>query len=271
MDFEARWVQHTRDGQTMDGYLVRPPRTTGPLPAVVVIQEIWGPDEHIQDMARRFAEAGYVALAPDLYSRGGRPEALSADSIERLKTYLDSVPPGTWWDQDKLKESMSQRPAAEAEALQASLAAVFGPKDTDGMVKDLVAWLDYLNTAPESAGMPVGSIGYCMGGSLSFRLAAAGTRLATALVYYGGAPDDEGLARVSCPVFGFYGGKDPRITDAVPGVAKKMEELGKPYHPHVYPEAPHAFFNDSRSSYHPDSARDAWAKALAAFNQHLGA
>jgi carboxymethylenebutenolidase len=270
MEFEAGWVRHSRDGQSMDGYLVRPPRVDRPLPAVVVIQEIWGPDEHIRDMARRFAEAGYVALAPDLYSRGGRPEALSAPAIEALKTFLDTLPPGTWWNQDTIRENMQKRPPAEAEALQATMGAVFGPKDTDGMVKDLAAWLDYLNDAPASRGMPVGSIGYCMGGMLSFRLAASGTRLGTALVYYGAAPDEDKLAAVSCPVYGFYGGKDPRITEAVPGVAAKMNELGKPYHYEVYPEAPHAFFNDSRSSYHVDSARDAWSKSLDAMHRHLG-
>lgn len=269
LDFQARWIKHQRDGQEMDGYLVGPPRVSHPLPAVLVIQEIWGPDEHIQDMARRFAEAGYVALAPDLYSRGGRPEKLSAASIERLKTFMDTLPPGSWHDQDVLKEHMTRRPADEAEALQATMGALFGPRDMAGMAQDLVAWMDYLRDAPETRGMPVGSIGYCMGGALSFQLATMGTRLATALVYYGSAPDERQLGAVSCPVYGFYGGQDPRITEAVPGVAKKLAELGKRFEHHVYPDAPHAFFNDSRSSYHVDAARDAWARSLHAFRQHL--
>ncbi len=269
MEFESRWVTHQREGQSMDGYLVRPPHVSHPLPAVLVIQEIWGPDEHIQDVARRFAEAGYVALAPDLYSRGGRPAPLSADSIERLKAFLDTLPPGSWWDQEVLKEHMSQRAADEAAALQATMEALFGPRDMAGMAQDLVAWMGYLRDAPESRGMPVGSIGYCMGGALSFQLAAMGTRLSTALVYYGSAPDDRQLSQVSCAVYGFYGGKDPRITEAVPGVADKLSALGKPFQYQVYADAPHAFFNDSRRSYHVDSARDAWMRSLAALHHHL--
>ena len=270
MDFQARWIKHQRDGQEMDGYLVGPPRVSHPLPAVLVIQEIWGPDEHIQDMARRFAEAGYVALAPDLYSRGGRPEKLSAASIERLKTFMDTLPPGSWHDQDVLKEHMTRRPADEAEALQATMGALFGPRDMAGMAQDLVAWMDYLRDAPETRGMPVGSIGYCMGGALSFQLATMGTRLATALVYYGSAPEPAKMGAIPCPVYGFYGEHDPRITGAVPGVAQAMQERGKAFEYQIYKGAGHAFFNDSRRSYNIAAARDAWAKTLGIFRTRIG-
>ena len=83
MEFNRRWVEHARDGQVMNAYFVMPPRVSHPLPAVIVIQEIWGPDAHIQEVADRLAMAGYAALAPDLYSRGGRPDTLSPERIDQ--------------------------------------------------------------------------------------------------------------------------------------------------------------------------------------------
>ena len=240
-----------------------------PIPAVLVIQEIWGPDEHIQDVADRVATAGYVALAPDLYSRGGRPQALAPERIAEFKAFMDTVPPATWHDASALERSLATRPTDEAQRIQETQRRLFGPRDTDGMVRDLKAWIDYLEAFSGSRGQAVGSTGYCMGGALSFQLALVESRLKVALVYYGSAPDSDRLGEVKCPVYGFYGADDPRITDAVPAVESKMKALGKTFEATVYSGAGHAFFNDSRASYHISAARDAWAKTMTRFNQHL--
>lgn len=270
MELERRWVTQERDSQSLSGYLVKAAGVKQPLPAVLVIQEIWGPDEHIQDVADRLAMAGYVALAPDLYSRGGRPDELAASRIEEVKGFMNTVPPGAWADQTLMQESLKKEPADKAARIQGTMARLFGPKDTEGMVSDLKAWVDYLKESREARGQKVGSTGYCMGGALSFLLAASDDRLEVALVYYGGAPDAKRMSQVHCPVYGFYGEKDPRITDAVPNVSATMKELGKTYEATVYSGAPHAFFNDSRASYTVDAARDAWAKSLHWFNHYLG-
>jgi len=75
---------------------------------------------------------------------------------------------------------------------------------------------------------------------------------------------------LSCPLLGFYGGDDHRITDAVPTMAKTIEEIGGSFEHHIYPGAPHAFFNDTRPSFRVDAARDAWARLLGFFAEHLG-
>ena len=104
-----------------------------------------------------------------------------------------------------------------------------------------------------------------MGGGLAARLACAESALAGAAIFYGEPAPGELVSLISCPVIGFYGGEDPRITDTVPAFAETMKAAGKAYEPHVYPDAPHAFFNDTRPSYTVDAARDAWACLLGFF------
>lgn len=270
MQLNRHWVHHQRDGQSMTGYLVSPARIRDPLPAILVIQEIWGPDAHIQDVADRFATAGYVALAPDLYSRGGRPESLAPERISELKSFMDTVPPGAWADPHVMQQSMTKEPSEKAARLQETMGTLFGSRDHDGMVQDLMAWVDYLASAPETHGQPVGSTGYCMGGQLSFELATRDIRLQVALVYYGSAPEPAKMEAIRCPVYGFYGEHDPRITGAVPGVAQAMQERGKAFEYQIYNGAGHAFFNDSRRSYNIAAARDAWAKTLGIFRTRIG-
>ncbi|PSR32897.1 MAG: dienelactone hydrolase family protein [Sulfobacillus benefaciens] len=265
MELTTKWVTHSRDGQEMQAYLVTPPKAADNTPAILVIQEIWGPDDHIQDMARRFGEAGYVALAPDLYSRGGRPEALSFSRIEAVKRFFDTLPQAAWMDQSLRVQYLNKLPVDESQRIQETLGVLFGPRDTEAMVADLKSWAQYLS----EQGREVGSVGYCMGGALSFALATQFPQLRAAVCNYGVAPSTEAMAAIQCPVFGFYGGTDHRITDQVPAVAAAMERAGKTYRYKIYPEAGHAFFNDSRSSYDPNAARDAWAETLEFFSSHV--
>ncbi|MHB1953848.1 MAG: dienelactone hydrolase family protein [Sulfobacillus sp.] len=258
MELSIEWVSHWKDGQEMKAYQVMPPKATEHTPSVLVIQEIWGPDEHIQDMARRFAESGYVALAPDLYSRGGRPDVLSFARIEAVKRFFDTLPQAAWMDNTLREQYLNQLPADEGARIRQTLGVLFGPRDTDAMVSDLKAWAQYLR----GQGREVASIGYCMGGALSFALATELPDLKAAVCNYGVAPSSESMTAIQCPVFGFYGGTDHRITDQVPHVDSAMKEAGKTYYYEIYPEAGHAFFNDSRSSYDVNAARDAWAKTL---------
>ena len=108
-----------------------------------------------------------------------------------------------------------------------------------------------------------------MGGGLSAQLACAEPELAAAVIFYGASPAQDDLGGLRCPVLGFYGGEDPRITATVPGLAAAMEAAGKSYEWHVYAGAPHAFFNDTRRSYDVGAARDAWARLLGFFAEHL--
>ena len=264
MRLDTGWSDFASDGQTCAAFRARPAATAERLPGVLVIQEIWGVDEHIQDLTGRIATAGYVALAPDLYSLGGRPAALQPPRVAAVKAFLNSLPVGTWWDEAARQEALAGLPAGERATVAESLGALFAPRDRDALVALLRDAFAALRDDPACNGR-VAAVGWCMGGALSARLAGAEPTLAGAAVFYGEPAPDDMLSQIACPVIGFYGGADPRITEAVPAFAEKMKTAGKEYEPHVYPDAPHAFFNDTRPSYTVDAARDAWARLLTFF------
>src|SRR5580704_2740199 len=93
MQIATDWVSYSDAA----AYLAHPNAATAPVPAVILIQEIWGVDEHIQDLTERYATAGYLAIAPDLYSAGGgRPPAVSFERMAHAKAFLNTIPPPQW-------------------------------------------------------------------------------------------------------------------------------------------------------------------------------
>ncbi|KIL38625.1 hypothetical protein SD70_25395 [Gordoniibacillus kamchatkensis] len=269
MALQASWISYGPGGR-YTGYLAKPSASAGPLPAVIVIQEIWGVDPHIQDVTNRFAMAGYAAFAPDLYALDGKhPAPLEPERVASLKGFMDTLPVGGWGNQEAREEALAAKPGHERKELEETHAAIFG-MDIPGYLQRVKAAAAYLrDEEPASKGRKVGSVGYCLGGALSAQLACLDPQLSAAVIYYGNAPQADQLGGIQCPVAGFYGGKDARITDAMPAFAEAMKAAGKTFAARVYPEAPHAFFNDTRPSYRADAARDAFSRTLAFLNEQL--
>ena len=261
MRLDSGWRDFASGGQTCPAFWARPAATAERLPGVLLVQEIWGVDEHIQDLVARVATAGYSALAPDLYALGGRPAALAPDRVAVAKSFLDSLRAGTWGDEASRQAGLAGLPADERAAVGESLGALLAPRDRDALVALLRDAVAALRDGPGCNGR-VAAVGWCLGGALPARLAAVHPTLAGAAIFYGESTPADLVARVACPVIGFYGGADPRITDAVPAFAAAMQAAGKRYEPHVYDDVPHAFFNDTRPSYAVAAARDAWARLL---------
>ncbi len=212
---------------------VAAPKTNERRPAIIIVQEWWGLTDHIKDIARRYAAEGYVAIAPDMYSRLGH--AITTD-------------PG------------------EAGKLMNAL------KLEDGL-KDLVATVDYIRSVPEVDKTRIGVTGFCMGGSYALLLPCVTEFIKAAVPFYGQVPNpDTPLAKLSAPVLYFYGEDDGWITKAdVQRLAVALKKHGKEGEIKTYPGAPHAFFRDTDSSvYRPEAAQDAWARTKAFFKQHLG-
>lgn len=267
MELAEGWTRYEADEGTVPAYRALPAVAGTPLPAVIVIQEAWGVDAHILDVTRRVATAGYLALAPDLYAVGGeRPPVFLAERMERVKQFVNSMPPGAWTDARAREEALGALPEPDRSEVAESMAALGSGPDRLPLLRAAVG---FLRSDPDAAGMRVGSVGFCMGGGLSSRLACSEPDLSAAAVFYGAAPSEEELQGLACPLLGFYGGADHRITDAVPTMAKIIEELGGSFEYHVYPGAPHAFFNDTRPVYRVDAARDAWARLLTFFGETL--
>ena len=197
-------------------------------PAVLVLQEIFGVNEYIEAVCARLAEAGYVAAAPDLYWRSTPGFA-----------------------------------AAHDEAGMQSAFAEVGKLDVPTAIADAVAALGALNDLPEVAGRP-GVIGFCLGGTLSWGVAAAGDP-SCAVSYYGsGVPSMLDLAaQVHCPVLFHFGNNDPYIPNE--GVEALNEVIGTHRNLTLNVEhAGHAFDNNFAAQFHDEAAaRAAWSKTLA--------
>jgi carboxymethylenebutenolidase len=273
VELRTEWIEYPSGGEPVRAYRARPSRVDRPLPGLVVIQEIWGVDDHIQDMVHRFATAGYVAMAPDLYAHAGpRPAALAPERIDAVKAFLDTLPHGSWWDPQRRREALAGLPEPERRQVGETLDLLLAPdRPMVRYLADVQAAAAHLREDPACGGRAVGAVGYCMGGALAGLLACADPRLGAAVIYYGAAPPADRIGGIRCPVLGLYGGDDPRITDGVPAFAQAMREAGKAFTYHVYPGAPHAFFNDTRRSFDVEASRDAWARTLSFLAQHLGA
>jgi carboxymethylenebutenolidase len=226
-------VQYRSDGVTVRAYLAGP-QTKEKRPAVIVVQEWWGLNDHIKDVARRFAAEGYVAIAPDLYSR-----------------FQNEVVPNN--NPKRAGELMGQL------------------KQEDGL-KDLNATVAYLKSVPEVDPVRIGVTGFCMGGSYALMLPCVNNEIKAAVPFYGQVPNpDTPLQKLACPVLYIYGEEDGWITKAdVQRLATALKKYNKPGEIKTYPGAPHAFFNDTRKDvYKPAEAKDAWTRTLAFFRQHL--
>jgi carboxymethylenebutenolidase len=141
----------------------------------------------------------------------------------------------------------------------------------DRAIRDLAAAFAYLKASPDVKPDRIGSIGWCMGGGYSIKLAVAEPTLAACAVYYGALPTEpESLAAIQAPVIGFFGEKDEGIPEAsVLDFETAMQEQGRAVEVHVYRNAGHAFANAEGKNYHREAAEDAWKKLTAFFGKRL--
>jgi carboxymethylenebutenolidase len=225
-----------------DGYRAEP---VGELRgALIVIHEIWGLVDHIKDVADRFAAEGYLVVAPDILSHGGvTPEV--GDEINRLMFHA------------------SEEERAKAQPLmREKMAPVRSPEYGAWAVGALKKVVDYLEVQPGVDGR-LGVLGFCFGGTYSFALAAADPRVRSAVPFYGQPPETADLAHLDCPVLAFYGAHDENLMKTLPDVTDRMKDAGVQFDFHIYPEAGHAFFNDTNSvMYRADAAADSWDRTI---------
>ncbi|HXL22535.1 MAG TPA: dienelactone hydrolase family protein [Candidatus Dormibacteraeota bacterium] len=220
------WVTIKHDGRSVETFVAYP-ESKDKRPVVLVIHEIFGMTDWVQELADEVAEAGYIAVAPDLLSgmapSGGRSKDLAQN--------------------------------AAIEAIQ--------KLNPDQITADLNAAADYGLKLPASNGkLFVG--GFCWGGAQTFRFATNRASLAAAFVFYGTPPEKDALARIKAPVYGFYAGNDARVDATIPDTVTNMKAAGKSYEPVTYDGAGHGFM---RAGEAPDAndpnkkARaDAWVR-----------
>ena len=246
--------------RTLDATLVRPPRDVPLRGAVIVVHEIFGLDDHHRDVAGRFAAAGYVALAPNLFT-GELAELLTPERVNQAMGVLRNAPPELRKDPTQFRAFAESQPAELRPVLRA-FAQVTSPEAQDGFARDLAECLTTLTQQPGVAADRIAAVGFCFGGAVVGRFATLEPRLRAAVIFYGQNPPLDRAPAIRASVLGLYAAEDPGITATVPEFAEALRGAGKHFEHHVYPGAKHAFFNDRRPNYHEASARDAWPRVL---------
>jgi carboxymethylenebutenolidase len=213
------------------------PKTGGPFPVVLVVQEIFGVHEHIKDICRRFAKLGYFAIAPEMYARQGDVSGLS-DFQEILKI-------------------VTKVPDAQ-------------------VMSDLDATAAYAQSTGKGETSKLAITGFCWGGRIVWLYAAHNPKLKAGVAWYGGLvrpaaplqpkhPIDV-VDQLKAPVLGLYGEDDRGIPLAtVEKMREAIKKAGKPSEIIVYPKTDHGFHADYRPTYKKESAEDGWKRLLAWF------
>ena len=220
------WVKVKQGNREVNTFIAYP-EVKDKATAVLVIHEIFGLSDWVRGVADQLAEAGYIAIAPDLLSGtapggGGTAELGSDDAVRKA---ISSLPP-------------------------------------DQITADLNATMDYVSKLPACNGK-VAVAGFCWGGGQTFRFATNNKDVKVAFVFYGPAPEKEAdLARIAAPVYGFYGENDSRINASIPKATESMKKAGKTYEPIIYEGAGHGFMRAGEAPA-PDNgnpkAREAYA------------
>ncbi|HWP58038.1 MAG TPA: dienelactone hydrolase family protein [Candidatus Acidoferrales bacterium] len=214
------------------GYLVRPV-AAGKYPGIIVIHANQGINDHFRDIARRLAKEGYVALVPDYLSRRG-----GTMKVNPKGRGLEGI-----------RELIPWQLVAE---------------DTD-------SGYAYLRTLPDVRGDRMGLIGFCWGGEMTFAAATQVRGLRAAVVFYGRSPNPIELVRyIEAPILAHYGEKDPNVNKDIAPTEEAMRRYEKSYTYKIYPGAQHGFHSDTNPErYHPEAAKEAWARTLEFLRKHL--
>jgi carboxymethylenebutenolidase len=220
------------------------PADSGRYPVVIVIPEIWGMHAYIKDVVRRFARRGFFAITFEPYARTGG--VLQIEDREALFRVVNAVPDAQ-------------------------------------VMADLDAIVAYAKKHASARGDRIGVTGFCRGGLYTLLFAAKSPDVKAAVAWYGqikpaktagirtAGPLDV-ATQVKAPVLGLYGEADQGIPVAdVKDMESALKAAGKTAEFVIYPEAPHAFHADYRPSYRENAAKDAWARCLAWFKEHLKA
>jgi carboxymethylenebutenolidase len=228
----GEWKDIEMPGSTtkIKAWVVHPERADK-APVVLVIHEIFGMQDWVRAVADNLAANGFIAVAPDFLSGMG--------------------PNG-----------------GGTESLGNNVGQTIRTIDADKQVKILDAAREWAIKLPNATDK-VGTVGFCWGGGVSFTYAARQPKLNAAAVYYGSPPANGELSKINAPVLGCYGGNDARITATVEPTKKAMEELKKPYDPHVYEGAGHGFLRQQGTAANQKAADEAWPTTIAFFKKNL--
>lgn len=240
-EVESQTIQYTgHDGAQVDAYLSRP-TTQGRHPGVIVIMEAFGLVDHIKDVSQRFAREGYVAIAPDLYTREGSPDPnVMDDVISKMFSIPDSQALG-----DLEGAAAYLKSQDDSSGRVGAIGFCSGGRYTLAFACNT----DNLNAAIDSAG------GYIIQEEHTPQRPVS--------------PIDM-VRNLSCPLLALFGEEDPNPSPAhAQRLKEELDANRKDYEMRMYPDAGHAFFADYRDTYRPVAAQDMWHRVLLFYGKHL--
>lgn len=235
------------NGNKFNIYISRPSSIKG---AIILIHEVWGLVEHIKNIADRYANEGYLVLAPELIIN----EGFSNDEIKHLQECIF----------DPLKRDSVQT------ELRRLMAPINEPSFNKTVIDKLNNCFSYLNSDEQVKGK-IAIMGFCFGGTSSYSFSCVEPRLKLAMPFYGHANfSTEEIGNIKCPIRAFYGINDTNLIEGLEDLKYKMEQANIDYQSIVYDNCAHAFFNDTNKyAFNDLAAKDAWNKSLGYLEQFL--
>ncbi|HEY9697247.1 MAG TPA: dienelactone hydrolase family protein [Trichocoleus sp.] len=241
---QTRSIRISNGNLQIEAYLAEP-AGAGPFPAVIVIQEIFGVNSHIRAVTERFAQAGYVAIAPAIYQRQapGFETGYTPESVQLGRKYKEQT-------------------------------------QVDELLSDIRSTIAYLQAQPNVKPEAIGCIGFCFGGHVAY-LAATLPGIKATASFYGagitnwcpgnGRPTITYTPEIQGTIHAFFGMQDASIpAEQVEQIESELQKYQIPHKIYRYANAEHGFFCDQRSSYNAEAAADAWNRVQELFQQTIG-
>jgi carboxymethylenebutenolidase len=261
---ESSMVTFKGPAHDVNAYISRP-AGTGRYPGLILVHEIWGLVPHINSVSDRFAAEGFAVLAPDLMgSDPALAPTFAPQNVAAVMQFMATLPPGKMRDQAFVQQEMAKLPEERRAPVGMFFATAFGGKlPYARFATEMTAAYDYLKGQSYANPAKVGSLGFCFGGGMSFRLACTGTTQAC-VVFYGQSPDPiDQVEKMNCPFLGNYGAEDAGLNATLDQLVATMVRYKKDFEMKIYPGAPHGFFNDtSPHAYRESAAKEAWTRSL---------
>jgi len=253
------------DGTEMLACLSSPSNISSRQPGIIVIHEAYGLNQQIRGVAKKYAEQGFVAIAPHLFARNS--DIMNEKNIESAMKHLWTLPPEKRRDPNTMQELMKTMPENDRKVFEIFFAGREAMEKQ--MVGDLMNCKDYLQGLSSVDGEKLGVTGFCLGGGLTYQVSTM-YPFACSVPFYGANPKPiDAVAKISGSVLAFYAGEDEGVNAGVPAIVEAMVKYRKDFQMKLYKGAQHSFFNETRPVYNKAAAEDAWETAVAFFNKHL--
>ncbi|GDY14434.1 carboxymethylenebutenolidase [Planctomycetota bacterium] len=229
------------------------PAGDGPYPVVLIVHEGLGVTPHLHALVGRFAAAGYLAVAPNLYTRDPVRRSFDPEAVIRFAPLAQAA---------EREAAIAALPSGER-ATARQVATWFADRNLSSAIPDLLETLTWIAGQPDASIDQVAAIGFSQGGAQVAQLALAGAALAAGVIFYGTLPTPEQASRLRIPLHGHFASDDPQVNQRIAPFSAAAKAAGFGFTHVIHAGTAHGFFNESRPSYAPEASQQAWVATLA--------